>query len=864
MQSFQTIQRKTRHGWRAALASLCLAVAACGGGGGGGSGGGGGAPAVAPALTLQPANLTVAAGLTASFSVAATGTAPLSYQWQRNGADIAGASAATYALAAAALADNGAVFRAVVSNAAGSVTSNPATLTVTPPAPVLTVTLQPANTSVVAGTAAAFTVAATCSSGTLGIQWQRMAPGGLTWADIAGATAATLSVPTTIADNGAQFRAVLDCSGASLTPSSAALLTVTAPPSVTLSVLPIVGLRDQAEIRSTAGIDEDPSGSFTFISRNRIKRLSADLTTITPVAGGIPVGAADGPAANATFNLPQGLTQDPSGNLYIADTDNHTIRKIAPDGTVSTLAGLAGASGSNDGTGSAARFNAPFGIARGPDGDLYVSDSLNHLIRRVTPAGVVSTYAGSTGGFTDGTPSVARFTQPRGVAVAANGEVFVADYGNLRVRRIARSGGGAGAVSTLAGNGTNTPAAPDGVGIAAGIAFPSAIVLRGNTLSVCDETALVRQIDITTGVVTTLTGLRTPPQGYADGPATTARLRFGTGITGAPGGGFMFSDDRSLRSVSATGTVLTIAASDVVGQGIPSSPSGIGTLTQIPLVMGPNTRQALTVDGAGNVIIADYATKLVRRISPSGAVSLVAGLAGSYLAALDGTGSGAQFVSIGPIVSDSAGVLHVTDNYSVRRIGTDNKVTTLAGSATEVGNNDGNASTARFYDLEGITLGPGSDVFVSDHNAIRRIDAAGNVTTYAGVTGQFGDIDGPVATARFQFPTTLTFGPDGSLYVADGGVIRRVAPDGLSVTRLALNDFTGGLAIDSAGTLYFGAVSGLKMLDSGGTSTLLVPKGPTVLGANPQLPNIYGVAILGPKQLLIQSGFGPLFKVTLP
>ena len=449
------------------------------------------------------------------------------------------------------------------------------------------------------------------------------------------------------------------------------------------------------------------SGSFSFSSNNRVKRLSADLTTIAPVAGaaGDAFGSSDGPGANASFNQPQGLTHDAAGNLYIADTGNHTIRRITADGTVSTLAG------------SAARFKSPWGIALGPDGDLYVNDSGNHIVRRVTTAGVVTTYAGDSsfaggtfGGFKDGAASIARFTLPKGVAVAANGDVFVADYGNLRVRRIARNGSVAGLVSTLAGNGTNTADVPDGVEIAAVIPFLTAIVLRGNTLTVCDETPLVRQIDITTGAVTTLTGLRTPPQGYAGGPATTARPHIGTGIAGAPGGGFMFSDDRSLRSVSAPGTVLSIAASDQVGQGIPSSPSGVGTLTQIPSIMGPNTRQAVTVDGAGNVVIADYATKLIRRISPSGTVTLVAGLAGSYLAARDGAGSGAQFVSVGPIVSDSAGVLHVTDNYSARRIGIDNKMTTLAGSATEVGNNDGNASTARFFNLEGITLGPAGAV----------------------------------------------------------------------------------------------------------------------------------------------------------
>ncbi len=215
---------------RVALASFFVLLAACGGSAD--------APpppenappqGVPPAITLQPVSLNLAPGQDATFTVAATGTAPLAYQWQRNGADITGATAATYTLAAVTSNDTGASFRAVVNNLAGSATSNSATLTVTASAPVLTVSPQPANATGLAGSQASFTVGGTCSVGTLGVQWQRNSGLDGAFVNLAGATATTYSLATVIGDDGAQFRALLDCSGQSSTVSNAATLTVTAP-----------------------------------------------------------------------------------------------------------------------------------------------------------------------------------------------------------------------------------------------------------------------------------------------------------------------------------------------------------------------------------------------------------------------------------------------------------------------------------------------------------------------------------------------------------------------------------------------------------------------------------------------------------
>jgi len=881
------------HALRAFLGTACLVLAACGGSADAppppGPSASGPAPAVAPAITEQPADLSVATGQPASFSVAASGTAPLNYQWQRNGADIAGATATTYALPTTALTDTGATFRAVVTNVAGSATSNAATLTVTSGAPVLTVTAQPVDTSVVAGTSASFTVGATCSSGVLAIQWQRSPASEPVWVAISGATAATYSIATVIGDSGAIFRALLDCSGQSGVVTSVATLTVTAPASVTLALLPITGLRDQADISSPAAIDQDAADSFTFITANRVKRVSTDLASITPVAGGQFAGSADGVGANASFSQPLGLAHDAAGNVIVADSGNHTIRRIAPDGTVSTLAGVAGSPGSADGTGAAASFNSPRGMALGPDGDLYVADSNNHLIRRITSAGVVTTYAGSVGGYADGAPLAAKFNSPYAVAVAANGDVLVADYSNARVRRIVRAGNAAGSVETLAGNGTigtgQASSTPDGIGAAAVIAGPSGMVVRGNTLTLRDSVGLLRQIDLTTRAVTTLTGSRPLGEGRADGSATTARLDgLGVGVTGAPNGGFMLTDQQMVRSASATGTVRTIASGGAAG----ITSTGIGTLPQMPFSLGTFVAQGLAVDGAGNVVVSDSATRTVRRIAPSGAVTLVAGLPGGLGNALpsgfplggpvDGVGNEAQILGIGYAMTiNAAGTIYLADGSGLRAIAPNNAVTTPAGSVTDIVTPvDGPGPTARFNRIFGLAVKPGGDLFIGDPGsaAVRRLDALNNVSTFAGVLGQSQLVNGAVAASRFVSPGRMAFAPDGTLYVVDvgtlagGGLVRKISADGTTVSTLTVaGPFVGPLTVDAAGTLYYAEYNtgGLYMLPAGAAAaTVVIPPGNgVVLGAAPRIKFIDQIAVLGPKQLVLSSE-AQLLKVTLP
>jgi sugar lactone lactonase YvrE len=181
--------------------------------------------------------------------------------------------------------------------------------------------------------------------------------------------------------------------------------------------------------------------------------------------------------ANAQFCHPEAVAADPGGNLYVADTWNHTIRKITSAGLVSTPAGLAGNSGSADGTNSKARFCRPSGIAVDGATNLFVTDMLNHTLRKITPVGKVTTIAGLSGvwGSADGTNSAARFYLPQGICVAANGDLLVADSGNQTLRKVSPNGTN-WVVSTVAGL-TGLTGSTNGTGDSARFYFPAGIAL---------------------------------------------------------------------------------------------------------------------------------------------------------------------------------------------------------------------------------------------------------------------------------------------------------------------------------------------------------------------------------------------------
>jgi sugar lactone lactonase YvrE len=249
----------------------------------------------------------------------------------------------------------------------------------------------------------------------------------------------------------------------------------------------------------------DASGNvFVADSYNNTIREVTPGGVVTTVAGTPGVaGSKDGPVATALFDGPAGVAVDAGGNIFVADDSNYTIREISAAGTVSTLAGSAGSQGEVDGTGSAARFYDPQNLAIDAAGNLYVADGLGNSIRKVTPAGVVTTIAGSSvGGSADGTGAQAGFRDPTGIAVDASGNVYVADNGNNTIRLITP----AGVVTTIAGSSRRSGSA-DGTGTAATFDGPAGVGVDnwGNVYVADALNCTIRKI-APGNVVTTIAG----------------------------------------------------------------------------------------------------------------------------------------------------------------------------------------------------------------------------------------------------------------------------------------------------------------------------------------------------------------------
>jgi serine/threonine-protein kinase len=255
-----------------------------------------------------------------------------------------------------------------------------------------------------------------------------------------------------------------------------------------------------ASFNYPGGVTVDGAGNVYVADRgnNRIRKVTA-TGAVTTLAGSGTAAFADGTGTAASFSGPNGLAIDTAGNLYVCDTNNFRIRKVAPTGAVTTLAG-SGTAAFADGTGTAASFGGPAAVAVNGAGDAYIADLSDHRIRRVTPMGVVTTLAGSgTGTFGDGTGSAASFFRPFGVALDGAGKVYVADFSNNRIRQVTQTG----VVTTLAGSGMNAFA--DGTGAAASLNGPRGVAVdaRGNVYVADAFNNRIRRI-APGGVVTTL------------------------------------------------------------------------------------------------------------------------------------------------------------------------------------------------------------------------------------------------------------------------------------------------------------------------------------------------------------------------
>jgi sugar lactone lactonase YvrE len=596
------------------------------------------------------------------------------------------------------------------------------------------------------------------------------------------------------------------------------------------------GVGTAARFRDPNGVASDGAGNLFIMDfgNNTIRRVVIATGEVTTLAGSPgQEGRNDGIGAAARFQYPHGIASDRTGHVFVADTNNHTIRKVATaTGEVTTLAGSPGQAGSSDGRGTEARFDNPRGVASDAAGTLVVAD--HHTIRKVVIAtGEVTTLAGSPGQgwHADGIGAAARFVNPDGVASDGVGNLFVVDGQTIRKVVVAT-----GEVTTLAGS-PGEVGTSDGTGTAARFSGESGIASDGaGNLFVADRyNQTIRKVVVATGEVTTLAG-SAGKKGSTDGTGTAARFVDPADVA-SDGAGNLFvvdSGNSCIRKVvTATGEVTTLAGSGVQM----GSLDGSGAAARFA---HPN---GMASDEAGNLFVVDSGNHTIRKVAiATGEVTTLAGSPGQQ-GSTDGIGASARFHDPSDVVGDGAGHLYVADTTSraIRKVviatgavttltrspgpgeGTDGiglrlngpvgiandgagnlfvtdfgygmvwkvviatgEVTAIAGSA-ELGSADGTGTAARFYYPMGIASDRAGNLFVADmyNSTIRKVViATGEVSTIAGSPEQTGGRDGVGPAARFWLPTGIAMDKSGNLLVADSGnmTIRRIDMSTRAVT----------------------------------------------------------------------------------
>jgi sugar lactone lactonase YvrE len=540
------------------------------------------------------------------------------------------------------------------------------------------------------------------------------------------------------------------------------------------------GTGSNAQFSGPFGITVDSNGIVYVADRNNgtIRKVTQAGVVTTFVGTPGVTGHVDGTGSAASFGDMIGLTIDGSGNLFVADDVNSTIRKVTPSGVVTTFAGTTGITGSSDGTGSAARFNSPYGVGADHSGNVYVADTLSSTIRAITPSGVVTTLAGTLNqvGSVDATGTSAKFTYPTAICADSNGNLYVADYYNQDIRKVVVS---SAAVSTLAGSPAFVGYA-DGTGTGARFNAPFGIVTdsSGNIYLADSGNTTVRKITAS-AVVTTVAG--SAGAGFSDGAGSSAGFFEPTNICTDPSGNMYVADEsnHTIRKVTPGGVVTTFAGSP----GASGSSDGTGSAAQFYYPFG------VASDAAGNIFVADRSNHIIRKITPAGVVTTIAGTVGKA-GSVNGAGTAAEFNLPEGITVDANGNIFVAEgqNDDVRMISSSGTVTTLAGNPGVVGSNDGTGSAAQFNLPAGVAVDGNDNVYVADYgnNTVRKITSAGVTTTIAGQPGIPGSADGTGTAATFYSPTGIAIDPSGNLYIAEesNNTIRKITQAGV-VTTLA-------------------------------------------------------------------------------
>ena len=606
----------------------------------------------------------------------------------------------------------------------------------------------------------------------------------------------------------------------------------------------------RAPLNSPTGVAVDGAGNLYIADRSNHRILKVDSAGTGTTVAGIPrvsgPGGDGGPARQATLSWPRGVAVDGAGNLYIADTGNGLIRKIDSTGTITTVAGGGGlGSGGDGGPASQAQISSPTGVAVDGAGHLYIADRSSNRVRKVDSTGTITTVAG-TGefGFSgDGSPATqAEINSPYGVAADGAGNLYIADRGNERIRKVDSTG----TITTIAGTGERGFSGDGGPATQAWVNSPDSVVVDGaGSLYISHRNNnRVRKVD-STGTITTIAGTGERGFGGDGGPASQAQINCPEGVAVDGAGNLYIADsgNQRIRKVDSTGTITTVAGTGehgFGGDGGPASQAQISSPTGV------------AVDGAGNLYIADAGNHRVRRVDSAGTITTVAG---TGEAGFGGDGAPATQAGIDRLTGvavDGAGNLYIADWNSnrVRKVDSTGTITTIAGTGERgFGGDGGPASQAQISSPTGVAVDGAGNLYIADwdNGRIRRVDSAGTITTIAGTGGFYfrGD-GGPARQGWLSSPTGVAVDGAGNLYIADADDhrIRKVDSTTGTITTVAgigLNTFGGdggparqgwlssptGVAVDGAGNLYIADAGNhrVRKVDSTGTITTVAGTG---------------------------------------
>jgi uncharacterized protein (TIGR03437 family) len=598
---------------------------------------------------------------------------------------------------------------------------------------------------------------------------------------------------------------------------------------------------------------------------------SAQFYNITTIAGnGRLQFGAGGPAIGAKLVVPRYVAVDSAGNTYVSDTYFHQVFQISPSGIIAAYAGngTAGFSGDGGQATSAQLFN-PQGLAVDGAGNLYIGDSSNYRVRKVTPAGVITTvaavgsgvacvaidaagnlyvsggyaivkvdtagnvtpFAGSatTPGFSgDGGPATAALLfGPKGLRVDAAGNVYVADQENFKIREISAQG----IISTVAGNGQP---GYEGDGLKAtltSISLPADVALdgKGNLYISDSNNGRIREVNLTTGIISSVAG---GGSSLLEGVTPLSAGLSPNGITLDNSGNLLVADINYRRVRKVTQSAITTIAGVMPTQGAGDNFPATSTALLDPF--------GVAVDTSGDILIADHVDNRIRKVSPAGNITTIIG---NGVPGFGGDGGLAINATIGDpadVGFDPAGNLYFATG-DIRRIATNGIVTTVAGNGVVgYGGDSGPATSAAMIGPTDAVGDAAGNIYITDrgNSLIRRVDSAGIITTYAGtitadagVAGFSGD-GGPAVLAKLFQPFQLALDTADNLYIADWGNsrVRKITPagtittvagggsgtlgDGGPATSATIGGNLYGVAVDAAGNLYITSNARIRKVDA--------------------------------------------------